>query len=373
MKKIILIFTLVLIRSLSLEASSPVRIEGVKNLGMGGAGSAFWSDYGVLYNPALLTHRKGFHIKLMDAPLAVSSDMFKFYEFVSDNQEDLENFDNLSQERQSELMSEIADTVTDYRMRINLGLAVPGLTMGPFPLPGPFGELNVGAGVYSAADIGMKMNPGILVPKINIWAKVDGVLSVPVATRIKRLPFNMPGEMSAGLGVKYIMRSRYEKNDSIMNLESFSVEPSDLEPGQGLGFDLGFVYDLSDELALSMVINDLFSTRLAYSDDSSEVITGSLSLGAAYKPFNSLKLAADIRGLESSDLTSATFFTKLYLGAEYSPLKIIALRGGLYQGYPTFGFGFLGFLNYAYYTREIGRYPGQIPEAMHTVSFSLGF
>ncbi|NLB35584.1 MAG: hypothetical protein GX817_07255, partial [Elusimicrobia bacterium] len=139
------------------------------------------------------------------------------------------------------------------------------------------------------------------------------------------------------------------------------------------GFDLGFIYDISEELAFSMVINDLFSTHLAYSDLPSEVIKGSLTLGAGYKPSTSLKLAADIRGLEFADLISATFFTKLHLGAEYSPHKAMALRAGLYQGYPTFGFGLLKFLNYAYYTRELGHYPGQIPETMHMLSLSLGF
>ena len=49
-------------------------------------------------------------------------------------------------------------------------------------------------------------------------------------------------------------------------------------------------------------------------------------------------------------------------------IKIFAVRGGFYQGYPSFGLGIGSFLNYATYGVELGKYAGQIEERTHTIS-----
>ena len=69
----------------------------------------------------------------------------------------------------------------------------------------------------------------------------------------------------------------------------------------------------------------------------------------------------------------STLFTKLYMGGEFNLLSILKLRGGFYQGYPSFGFGLLGLLNYALYGRELSTMPGLMPEWNHVISLSLGF
>ena len=66
---------------------------------------------------------------------------------------------------------------------------------------------------------------------------------------------------------------------------------------------------------------------------------------------------------------------KLHLGTELD-LHYAAFRLGLNQGYPTAGLGIrLGIfcLDYVYFTRELGYYPGQFPQQKHVLSLGVGF
>jgi len=63
------------------------------------------------------------------------------------------------------------------------------------------------------------------------------------------------------------------------------------------------------------------------------------------------------------------------MGAELD-LHMLALRGGINQGYPTFGASLtLAILHfeYAYTVEEWGYYPGQNPNPAHIFATRLGF
>lgn len=54
--------------------------------------------------------------------------------------------------------------------------------------------------------------------------------------------------------------------------------------------------------------------------------------------------------------------------------SLLYLRGGINQGYFTFGFGldfFIAKLDYAYYQQEMGPAPGSLPDASHNISFKF--
>ncbi|MFC2062199.1 conjugal transfer protein TraF [Elusimicrobiota bacterium] len=352
----------------------PVNIETIENLGMGGPGTTLWSRYGVLYNPALLGLRTGFHLNLFDLPISISNDIFKFYSFYNDNKDDLEEFTDLPIDKQVELLDEISDKITKYTVRVKIGALNPSISMGPIPAFGLPGDLIVGAGLYNQADVGAKMNAGILVPTVDIWAKVDVVLAFPVVYRPENLPFSLPGKANVGVSLKYIARSKLEeKRMSILEFQDYDIDTENLEPGRGIGWDVGVLYEFSDKWNFSFVMKDFLSTRISYSDDTSEVIKTQTSLGAAYKMNKMLSFAGEVRDIKFGDLGTSKLFTKLYLGGELSLIKIIKVRGGFYQGYPSFGFGLAGFLNYANYARELSDYPGLKPERSHVISLSIGF
>ncbi|MFH1414555.1 MAG: hypothetical protein ABIH89_00510 [Elusimicrobiota bacterium] len=375
MKKILAIFIVAVIglTGTVFAEGVPVNIEAVENLGMGGPGSCVWNRYGVMYNPALLATQSGFHMRLFEMPFSVSNDVFKFYSFYKDNQEDLENFDTLNAARQAVLLREITNSVTSYKIRLKFSALNPSISAGPFPFFGQDGKLWWGVGFYNQFDIGVKMNAGLLIPTVDIWVQGDGVLVVPLAYKLPSVPFNLPGEAYAGINVKYLTRAKYDEYRlSILQFENFSPSSDDIEQGSGFGWDWGLLYGYSDKLKFSLVLKDFLSTRIAYSD-SSEVIKGQLNLGSSYKLNNMIQLACDVRDIKFDDIGKATLFAKLYIGGEINLISILRLRGGFYQGYPSFGFGLLGFLNYAFYGRELSDYPGLMPEWNHVISLSIGF
>jgi hypothetical protein len=356
-------------------AYDKIEIEGIENLGMGGAGTAVYGRYAPLYNPALISLKSGFHMRLVEIPISISNDVLKFYQFYDKNKDDLMNFtdDSVSIARRKELLNDITKTVSKYRVRFKLGVANPNLSVGPFPFFGQ-GNLWWGAGLYNSVDVGARLYSGIFVPKINAWARVDAVLAVPFAYRFNRIPFvKIPGELTAGVNIKYIMRSRYEKNMNVLEFENLELQTEDLEPGRGYGLDLGFLYGFNEKLRFSLVMKDLFSTRLSYNDGSSEVLLGQTHIGAAYKLNKMFSFTGDLRDIKLDDIGKSTLFTKLYMGGEMNLLSVLKLRGGFYQGYPSFGCGLLGFLNYAFYGRELSTMPGLMPEWNHVISLSLGF
>lgn len=352
---------------------TPIQIEAVESFGMGGVGTAIKGRYDVLYNPALLGLRSGFHLRLFDMPVSISNDILKFYQFFSDNQEELEQFDTQTAAKQADLLKEITDTVTKYKIRFKIGVLNPSISAGSFPLTGPDSKFWFGVGLYNQLDAGVKMNAGLLVPTIDFWAVADAQLVFPVAYRIPRLPLKLPGDAIAGVNVKILNRYKFEENRmSILAFEDFDIQ-NDLKKGSGYGWDWGLLYNYSEKFKFSFVLKDFLSSRISYDDDSSEVIKCQVSLGTSYQLNKMILLAADVRDIKLDDIGKATMFTKLYMGGELNLLKILMLRGGFYQGYPSFGFGLLGFINYAFYGRELSSYPGSIPEWNHVISLSVGF
>jgi hypothetical protein len=370
MKKIILIIIAILVLPVVnlIAAEDSLRIETVESLGMGGPGTAFYGRYAAMYNPALIGLKKGLHFRLMELPISITNDIFKFYKFYNDNKDDLTDFDNL--------LKEITKTVTKFKVRLKLGVANPNISAGPFPFPllGRDADLWWGVGFYNVVDAGAKMNAGILVPTVDFWAQADGVLSIPVTFHTDSLPLRLPGELYAGIGLKYVARSKYEeKRMSILEFEEFDVDSGDLDPGTGYGWDWGLLYGLNDRMRFSLVLRDFLSTRISYPNGDSEVIKGQVDIGGAYQLNKMFRFAGDIRDLKFGDIGKSTLFAKLYLGGEMSLINILKLRGGFYQGYPSFGFGLAGIINYAFYGRELSTFPGQMPEWNHAISFSFGF
>ncbi|MFW6133952.1 MAG: hypothetical protein ACOC5R_00075 [Elusimicrobiota bacterium] len=159
----------------------------------------------------------------------------------------------------------------------------------------------------------------------------------------------------------------------ILEFENFDIEKDELEPGWGIGWDWGAYYDFSKNLKFSFVIKDFLSTLITYPDGDKEVIKGRVSLGSTFVLNEMITLTGDLRDIKLTDIGKSTFFTKLYMGGEANLSDILKVRGGFYQGYPSFGFGLGGILDYAFYARELSVFPGLSPEWNHVLSISMGF
>src|SRR5262245_30047331 len=110
---------------------------------------------------------------------------------------------------------------------------------------------------------------------------------------------------SAGFGVKYLSRN-------------IDVDGSRVRSGSGVGLDLGVVVQPLHSVRLAGVMQDVFDTKLTYSngDGVTEAYPRTTRAGAAFTPKRWGTLAVDIDDL-------------LHTGMELRPMDAIALRAGV--------------------------------------------
>lgn len=147
--------------------------------------------------------------------------------------------------------------------------------------------------------------------------------------------------------------------------------------GNGYGIDAALMTTLPVPLSptVSVVWQDVGSTAFTMTDgaEAPPRIHDNLSLGVS----TSLDLPGLdwVAGFEYRHITESEYQLgkKLHLGTELS-LPFLDLRGGINQGYATYGVGMnLLFLRFdvASYTEEMGAYPGQSPQNRIELGLSL--
>jgi hypothetical protein len=174
--------------------------------------------------------------------------------------------------------------------------------------------------------------------------------------------------------------------------------------GVGLGIDLGLLANFGSFRA-GLSLRDVGGTPLIYKTSSFETVMSHLqtnlifpegnsvsdhyripmtiNLGIAYSPLWSdsgsaldLLVHAEVRDLAGLVEGRDDILTHLHIGAELGIWRSIALRGGLSQGYPTFGIGFelsVVNLDLAYFTRELGNRYGEAPSSGLALELALRF
>lgn len=150
------------------------------------------------------------------------------------------------------------------------------------------------------------------------------------------------------------------------------------DKGVGYGIDAAFMTKLpmASDTRLAFVWQDVGDTRFAKTAGSTAppAIENNLQIGLASVidlPGIDLMGAMEVRHIMNS---AYSFGQKFHIGGELS-LPLIKVRGGLSQGYPSYGLGFsFLFLDFdaAYYFTELGAYPGQTPENRIQLGMSLG-
>lgn len=147
--------------------------------------------------------------------------------------------------------------------------------------------------------------------------------------------------------------------------------------GNGYGIDAAVMMALPMPLnpAVSLVWQDVGSTAFMKSAgaDAPPRIHDNLSLGVS--TLLDLPGLDWTSGFEYRHITESEYplGQKLHFGTELS-LPFIDLRGGINQGYATYGAGISLFflqLDAAMYTEEVGAYPGQTPQNRVEIGLSL--
>jgi outer membrane protein OmpA-like peptidoglycan-associated protein len=324
-------------------------VPGIRVDGMGGAFVAVADDDNALfYNPAGLASLVRWQFTFPHLLVGTDIRSFDQTQFWMQHYNEFSQFPAVS--------PEVADMATHTRIHY--------LTEGAMKYVGP----NFGFGIWLNTDE-LLTTQAVLVPEAtwDIRARLVENLSFGWGWDIPQF-----GWLAAGLAFKATQRGVSQETKNVLEFPGLSGLDYDIEWGGGV--DLGLQYKPTSELSFAIVAADLY-TRIM-----EEVQPPNLKIGFAYRPhwlnFEDLStiFAFDVVELnwqgdnefKNSPQNAAQInLAKVRVGLEFWLSQLVALRGGLSQGYPTAGFGLTTpFMNlqWAYFGRELGTYPGQNPE-----------
>jgi len=236
-----------------------------------------------------------------------------------------------------------------------------------------------GFGMFIASDMVFSIEPGGFYPNIIGQYHSDFINAIGFGLHI-------PGykRWSIGATLKYFTRMKFEINnvndmatlyhyftgeyiDTDKLSESLKVQSlldtflggvdytttgiEQMKIGTGIGFDLGFMYRYSYAWRFGLQISDVY-TRIRWWDNTEpSAIPINARAGVAYKPGMSLWgfFEDPIVALDVEDIfhqQKKNFFLKWHFGTEVKILfRIVKLRFGINEGYPSFGLG----LDFSFY------------------------
>ncbi|MDR2733797.1 MAG: hypothetical protein LBC99_04020 [Spirochaetota bacterium] len=376
MKKLLLIIVIVIFGAPALFAldAPQINIQNLRSKGMGGVKLSIYDDqYAIMNNPAGPAVVDSAWVSLIQAQLVFSGDFIDFFDhkdaIIALTGEDQINIDNGTWNYLSRLKLTMSTTPV-YISLLNI-------------LP-----LNLNLAIFDSLNVRAKANPDVPVPTLDFLAYNDTAVVLNFAAEF----FNAKDVFSLYFGVnaKLIHRLQFgkEKMDIfyLVNLGGGNFEELDVRRALAFGMDLGFAATVGSAraLTLSLTLNDFFRTKFSWSrpvktdslggifGDSegageayinpSLCIGGALNLGTLVPlVMEDLILSMDIRDIFDNDIVP---FLKVYAGFEFALLKILKIRGGIYQGYLSGGLGIdipvLPLeIDAAYWGEELGRYPGQ--------------
>ena len=118
--------------------------------------------------------------------------------------------------------------------------------------------------------------------------------------------------VSVGLSAKY-----YNTN--------LSLDNNSLGKANGLGYDAGVLFSPMSNLRFALTLHDIGGTSIKYDNNTSEKIADQKwRVGAAFIPMEGVLVAADVDD-------------RFHIGAEYWPLSMFAVRGGIQKDLKSVG------------------------------------
>ena len=172
-----------------------------------------------------------------------------------------------------------------------------------------------------------------------------------------------------GMGAEFSLKNL--ANSDSKNDLSFRGSTVDVNLGSQFIFNPKSKFQAS----LGMSVNHLGDTSFENAKGDFEIvrkIKQSINFGYAQLLTEKIKLTFDIHHL----LNKGQLGKKIKMGVQFTPISLIAIGAGLYQGYPTIGADLnlrVLALSFAHYTSEAGVYPGNRPDKRYTMNVNLGW
>jgi hypothetical protein len=334
----------------------PMFYRGVRPLGMGGAFTAVADDENaIFYNPAGLNSIQGFQqVEILNPIAEMSEKTLKFYKDLNEALD----------APQSEKDQKTADVLNRYigehlHMRTSV---FPNVVLH-----------NFGIGVLGQAVFDGEVHNPLGSTFLQVRGGYDLALLVSGA-------YGVFGQyLQIGATGKIIRRSLLDKAytaNEIVSQNGISLS-DDIQNGVGIGGDIGAILRLPVLFtpAIGITVQNVRGINLDKAGKISEQINAGIALKPPF-PIGQLVLAADVMDLGKESGSDDDLYKRVHMGAEYTPFRMLSLRAGLNQGYPTFGATLdLWLLKIvgAYYVEEIGAFAGQRDDQRYVLQASLGF
>ena len=405
MKKLsILLASILMATSLSAKTMGITSYESAKQKAMGGATIlSEVNENALINNPALLNEIKGWELNIFGIASSVSAETPEIMDGITSMLDDIDKLGD-AEDKIVNLLAAYLDgkTYEDGGKVYNQDLhklSNKKLVLEVTNVIGAFAKRGFGVGVFTAVNV----NDLRLVNKPSspeIIVDIGATVQVPVGLA---MDFGKNNQYIVGTSIKGIAgaNARAKANAGDLAGGDDTDIPVEVESYSGIAVDLGTIYK-SKYLNYALTVNNAFAKIDAVSIDKDEnetTIDGAklptiVNVAISNKfdkkdrldtwwdkyAFWTLELKnitnADINGDGYND---ENFYKKIHFGASSHVFNNkwvkLELRGGLNQGYPTFGFGseLFSFLNldYAYSTRETGLTVGSKPETLHTISLDF--
>jgi hypothetical protein len=379
MKKLI-VFCLTLGCAAALFAESVAMprfaIPAAQNNGMGGAHVAYTDNvFSLLVNPAAIMRTR-------------QNSVFTLAPTLFNPGKTLGLIDPITQITGGDM-----DSLTDVGNSLKDGKLALGLELNEFPLSVAHVSDGFGFGLWDRLFV----NPNIIGTTVKLETFADVLLPIGMAFKILDTGEHI---VDFGFTVKPFTRIKASTQVSLMDLlddGSDMLDDISAPVIVGGGFDLGFLYRWDIGLSAGLTFDDIVTqgvvvADLVGSDDSSYYVPFSMNLGVAYDyrigrfwadapsflANTNITVAFDwhdvTNAFQQDDYTKRNALLDIGVGLQISFINMFNLRIGMNELLPAMGFGFkLGFfaLDLAYYGKELGLDPGQLPTSALDVSIAF--
>ncbi|MEA2081175.1 MAG: conjugal transfer protein TraF [Elusimicrobiota bacterium] len=364
-------------------------IRDLRPLGMGGAYTAVADDGGAFfYNPAGVAVAEKTQMTILQLGLTIGDDLKDGYDWYKDNQDDIDKMDDLKTSdpaKWADLMGNVINKIS--KLRIVAAVDAP-----QFSLVAPNHKLAYGGGLFGQANVLLNVNPGILLPTVDIHGRADIVAPVAFGMRF------MGDRLALGVSPKLLKRIRVDETRmTFLEMEDFDVTE---QTGNGFGIDMGAIYKLTDKINVGAAWKDaslplLGGTEIKYGAEWTEPkststtplpipgytarIPSSLNVGVSYRMNKLLLFSFDVNDIWHSKnkvVWGTTLWPKIHAGCELNLFNFLRGRLGINQGYPTFGFDlnlWLFHIEYARWADERGFYAGDLAEWQHKLAITMRY
>jgi hypothetical protein len=331
----------------------PYLYKGARPLGMGGAFVAVSDDANALfYNPAGLADIKESRISPVDLEIELGRGAYDFYNDALDV-----NTDN--DQEVAEFLQKYIGEYGHFATSLFPNYTSPNFACGLI------------GSIKSNLQARDKQYPKLVVDAIEDLGICAGYA----------WPF-LEDSLIVGSNLKYLYRKSNENEYSVADIttDDFNHRFKDgFKDGSGILLDLGVMYKFKDftmngknvGLQAGLSANNLIGNGLGNAAD----LDPHVDIGVSSR-FDAFTLALDYVDLFGQLGDDNDVGKRIRLGIEYVPVKMLTLRTGIYQGYPTLGASIgtqvmqFDMLTYA---EEVGTYSGQRDDRRFLLRMAFGF